>query len=115
MLYTLWAVGDQEYRLRLTTKATVDLEKKLQRNPVEVFMEAAGGRLPTLSALAAVLHASLQALHHGLTESMTYDLLDQWFSEGHNMLDLIPVLMEVFQVSGLIGKEPESPEKTEKN
>ena len=106
MLYTDWTVGEQDYHLRLTTKATVDLEKKLGRNPVEVFMDAAGGRLPTLSALAATLHASLQPLHHGITEGTTFDLLDQWFEEGHTMTDLIPVLLEVFQVSGLVGREP---------
>lgn len=111
MLYTAWTVGDQEYRLRLTTKATVDLEKKLRRNPVEVFMDAAGGRLPTLSDMAATLHASLQPLQHGFTEGMTFDLLDKWFEDEHTMTELIPILLEVFQVSGLVGREPGDTEK----
>lgn len=111
MLYTKWTVGEQEYHLRLTTIATMNLEKKLGHNPVEVFMEAAGGHFPTLSDLAATLHASFQPLNHGITEGMTFDLLDQWFEEGHAMTDLITVLLEVFQVSGLVGREQGDAEK----
>lgn len=111
MLYTNWTVGEKEYHLRLTTRATVELEKKLGRNPVEVFLDAAGGHLPTLSAMASTLHASLQPLHHGITEGEAFEILDQWFEEGHVMTDLIPVLLEVFQVSGLVGREPGGTEK----
>lgn len=111
MMYTIWTAGGQEYHLRLTTKATVDLEKRLGKSPLEVFAAAANGHFPTLSDLAATLHAALQPLHHGITEARTYELMDAWFEDGHNMLDLIPVILEVFRHSGLVAQEQETTEK----
>lgn len=111
MLYTTWTVGGEDYRLRLTTKATVDLEKKLGRNPLSAFVDMGEGKLPTMSETALLLQAAMQPLNHGITEAKTYDLMDAYFEEGHNLFDLVPVLVEVFQVSGLMGKE----EPDEKN
>lgn len=111
MMYTVWTAGGQEYHLRLTTKATIDLEKRMGKSPLEMFATAANGHIPTLSDLAATLHAALQPLHHGITEAGTYELMDAWFEDGHNMLDLIPVILDVFQESGLVSKEPENSEK----
>ena len=111
MLYTTWTVGDQEYHLRITTKSVVDLEGKLGKNPLEIFMAASQGKLPMMTEYAAAFHAALQPLQHGITEAKVYDILDAYFEEGHNQLDLIPTLLEVFQSSGLIGKETGESEK----
>ena len=115
MPYVTWSAGGEEYRLRLTTKATVDLEKKLGRSPLSAFVEMGNGTLPTTSLLATVLQAALQPLGHGFTETKTYELLDRYFEDGHNMYDLVPVLMEVFRVSGLIPKESAGEADDEKN
>ena len=113
MLYTELAVGDKTLKLRLTTRAVIALEKKLGKNPLSVFTGVQGGELPTVSEIIAVLHASLQALEHGYTEEAVCDLYDEYIDEGHNLSDIIPVVIEVFQVSGLIGKE-ERPSKNAK-
>ena len=102
MPYVTLSAGGREYRLRLTAKATVDLEKKLGRNPVSPFLELEGGRLPTLTDMAAILHAALQPLEHGITEAATYEIMDRYFEDGHSLYDLAPVMTEVFRVSGLI-------------
>lgn len=35
----------------------------------------------------------------------TYEIYDDFIEEGHSMTDLIPVIIEVFKVSGLIREE----------
>ena len=103
MLYTDWEVGGVALKLRLNSRACVELEQKLGRNPVEIFLEAQKGKLPTVGNVVAILHASLQALEHGYTEAKTYDVYDAYIDEGHNLFDLVPVILDVFQASGLIG------------
>ncbi len=115
MLYTTWHVGDQEYHLRLTTKAIIDLEKKLGRNPVSPFLDVEKGRLVTLTEMTAILHAAMQPLGHGITEAKTCEILDRYFEDGHNLYDLVPVLTDVFRSSGLIPAESGETEENEKN
>ena len=57
-----------------------------------------------------VLHASLQQLNHGITLNDAYDIFDAYLADGHTMTDFLPVMIEIYKVSGLIGNED-----TEKN
>ena len=51
-----------------------------------------------------ILHSMLQAMHHGINLDKTYDLFDAYVAEGHNLFDLVPVFIEVFQESGYMAK-----------
>lgn len=110
MLYTDFKVGAKELKLRLNCRSCVALEKKLGKNPISVFSGVAEGNLPTLTDVITILHAALQALEHGYTEEKTFDLFDEYIEEGHTLLDIIPVILDVFTVSGLISgaQEPEA-------
>jgi hypothetical protein len=108
MLYTIFTVKDRDYKLRLNAKACVDLEKSLGTNPINVFIKMGAGdsiNLPSLGDLISILHASLQPLNHGFNLDKTYELYDEYISDGHNMTDLIPVVIDVFKVSGLLPEE----------
>lgn len=110
MLYTTFTVKDRDYKLRLNAKSCVDLEKKLGTNPLNIFIDIAGNdtmKLPNLNDLIAVLHYSLQALEHGITMDKTYEIYDAFIEEGHSMTDLIPIIIDVYKVSGLIPEEVE--------
>ena len=65
------------------------------------------GKVPDLEVLITIFHASLQKFNHGMTMDNTYDLYDEFVDEGHNIMDLVPVLLEIFKVSGLMGEETE--------
>ena len=39
-------------------------------------------------------------MNHGMSIDKVYDLFDKYVEEGHNMYDLIPLFVEVFQESG---------------
>lgn len=104
MLYTNFQAGNKEYRLRLNTKALIQLEKQLGANPVAVFATLSTDNLPTITTMVNILYASLQAYEHGITLDKAYSIFDDYVEDGHNPLEFIEVIAEVFQVSGLIPK-----------
>lgn len=100
MLYYDFQVKDKVYRLRLTTRSIVNLEKKIGMNPLAIFGD--GTTMPTLSSMLAVFHASLQSANHGISEDEAYQIFDEWIDAGHNMTEFVPVIIEVYKISGLI-------------
>lgn len=106
MLYTTFTVGGIDYKLRLTAKACVDLEKKLGSSPLNVFATiASDGTMPELGNMIAILHASLQPLQHKITLDEAYAIYDNYVDEGNTLMDLVPVILEVFKVSGFFKEE----------
>lgn len=112
MLYTTLNVKDKEYKLRLNARACVDLEKKLGTNPINVFMKISeSNELPQMGTIITILHACLQPYQHNMTIDAAYQLFDDFADEGHNLMDIVPILIEVFQESGLIPKNEEADSK----
>ncbi len=111
MLFYDFEAGNKAYKLRLKTRNIVSLEKQLGCNPVAIFGK--GDTIPTISVMVAVLHASLQQYHHGVSMEDAYNIFDDYLADGHAMTDFIPVIVEIYKVSGIIAKDKE--EATEKN
>lgn len=111
MLYFDFDAGNKAYKLRLNTRNVVELEKKLGCNPLAIFGD--GNTIPTMTAMVHILHSSLQQYQHGITLEAAYDIFDEWFADGHTITDFIPVILEVYKVSGIIN--PNAVEDTEKN
>lgn len=105
MMYVDFEAGNKAYKLRLNTRNVVALEKVLDCNPLMIFGN--GEVLPPVTTLVAVLHASLQQYQHGITMNDAYDIFDAYLAEGHSATDFIPVLIEIYKVSGLIGANEE--------
>lgn len=98
-------IGGKSYRLRLSTRNIVLLEKQLGCNPLAIFGN--GDTVPTITTMVAVLHASLQQYQHGITINDAYDIFDNYLAEGHSAVDFIPVIMEIYKASGIIPKDTE--------
>lgn len=106
MLYTTITIDGVDYKARLNAKACVDLEKKLGTNPLNIFARIAdNGNIPDLGVLITMLQASLTAYNHGITIDKTYELYDKFVDEGHTLMDLVPILLDVFKVSGFFKEE----------
>jgi hypothetical protein len=73
-----------------------------------------GDRVPTISEMVAILHASLQPLQHSITLDKAYDIFDKYLEDGNAVTDFIPVIVEIYKASGLIRTDV-SEEETEKN
>lgn len=101
MNYVDFTAGNKEYKLRLSTRAVVALEKQIGMNPLSIFGN--GDTIPTITVMVNVLHAALQQLNHGITLNDAYDIFDDYLADGHAMTDFLPVIIELYKVSGLIG------------
>lgn len=117
MLFYEFKVDVDTYKLRLTTRNVIALERQYGCSPLALFED---DEVPKLDVLATILHASLQTYHHGISLTDVYEIIDRWLEEGNNTTDLIYVVLELFKVSGIIPKDinvkqPQEGEKTEKN
>jgi hypothetical protein len=110
MLYTTITINNIDYKARLNAKACIDLEKKLGTNPINILLNMssdASFNLPSLGTLITIIHCSLQAYEHGITLDKVYELYDSFIQEGHTMTDLIPIVVDIYKVSGLIPEDKE--------
>ena len=107
MNYIDFEAGNKSYKLRLNTRNIVALEKSIGCNPVAIFFEKDGNeRVPTITEMVAVLHASLQQYNHGISMNDAFDIFDDFIAE-HSTMEFIKVIMEIYQASGLMPKNEE--------
>lgn len=103
MNYLDFEAGNQTYKLRLNTRNIVALEKRIGVNPLAIFGN--GDKVPTLTVMVEIFHASLNQLNHGITLDKAYDIFDSWLADGHTMIDFIPVILDIYKASGLVSTE----------
>lgn len=103
MLYYDFEAGNKAYKLRLNTRNTVALEKQLGCNPLGIFGD--GSTLPTVSQMVNVLYSSLQQFHHGISLTDAYEIFDAYLADGNAITDFIPVIIEIYRVSGIIKED----------
>jgi hypothetical protein len=108
-MYTDFEAGGKSYKLRINTRNTVALEKALGCNPLAIF--GTGDKLPTITEMVSILHASLQQYQHNITLDSAYDIFDEWLADGNIMTDFIKVIIDVYKVSGIIKPDAEQAEK----
>lgn len=103
MMYFDFTAGGKDYKLRLNTRNTVALEKRIGCNPLAIF--GTGNRIPSVTEMVEVLHASLQPYQHGITLDAAYDIFDAYLADGNSATDFITVIVEIYKVSGIIKEE----------
>ncbi len=106
MMYIEFKAGTNEYKLRLSIRATVALEKQLGVNPLMIFEN--GENIPTVSTMVSILHASLQQYQHGITLDKAYDIFEAWLNDGNTVVDFLPVIIDIYKVSGIIKQDEEA-------
>lgn len=105
MNYINFEVGNNVYKLRLNTRSIVMLEKQIGCNPLMIFgMDTNNPVVPSISAMVAILHASLQQYEHGISLNDAYDIFDKYLEE-HASTDFIPVIMDIYKASGIIAND----------
>ena len=103
MMYVDFTAGNKDYKLRLSTRNVVALEKQLGCNPLGIFGD--GETIPTITQMVNILYASLQQLNHGISLNDAYDIFDAYLDDGHSATDFINVILEIYRVSGIINGE----------
>lgn len=106
MVNTEIIINNKTFNCRLGAKACILCERALGRNPLNVLAEAQEAAIPKLEDLLTILKFAM-----GVTEDEVYELYDQWVEEGHSIMDLLEIVIKVFENSGLVPKEAEEDEK----
>ncbi len=102
MIYVDFTAGNKDYKLRLTTRNVVMLERLLGCNPIALFGDET--KLPTVTQMVQILYASMQQLNHGVTLEDSYEIFDAWLEDGHTSIEFIPIIIDIYKVSGLLSK-----------
>lgn len=110
-MYVEMTVGSHTYKLKLTVRGIVQLEKDLGYNPLQMFMGIDEDVLPKLGDIIRVLHRTMQPFNHGISLDDTYDIYEDFIQDGHTMWDIIPVLINVFIEAGFLPKAEEDEAK----
>ena len=58
-MYTQIIIGGETYKLRLNTRTSINLEKALGYNPINLLMSMEQGKMPKLTDVIIVLQAML--------------------------------------------------------
>lgn len=103
MMYVDFHAGDKDYKLRLSTRNTVMLEKQLGCNPLAIFGK--GDTIPTVSTMVQILYCSLIQYNHGISLDDAYNIFDNYLADGNTATDFIYVILDIYKVSGLIKKD----------
>lgn len=106
MLTTELVIGSNTYKLRLNIENTIALQKKIGKNPIEIFSNLNGAQMPDITDMASVLFYSLQPYHNDEFKDISdvYALIDNYYDEGGDITSLIKVILEIYKVSGTIPK-----------
>lgn len=100
MMYTEFTADNKEYKLRLNTRSIIALEKQLGCNPLSIFGD--GDKIPTITTMVSILHAALQQYEHGISLNDAANIFDAYLADGNTITDFIPVIIDLYKVSGLI-------------
>lgn len=103
MMYTVFTANNKEYKLRLPIRNIVLLEKQLGVNPLAIFGN--GDRMPTITEMTYILHASLQQYQHNISLIDAQDIFEAWVNDGNSPMDFINVIIEIYKVSGIIRQD----------
>lgn len=97
--------GHKDYTCKMSARIMVELEDKLGKNPLEVFV----GGLPKMSDCLSVFAKSA-----GISEEEAFTAYDAFISDGGSMPDFISEVMKIYKDAGFF-KEPKEDGKEEKN
>lgn len=103
MYFTDFEAGGKSYKLRLSTRNLITLEKRIGMNPLMIFGN--GDTVPTITTMVDILFVSLQELNHGISLEDAYGIFDAYIADGNNVTDFIKVILDVYRASGLLQKE----------
>lgn len=104
--YAVWHIGDEEYKLKLTTAEVVKLESKYKVNLLELLQVDTATSIPPLSIMLDIAHSALQKYHHGIKQTDVYNMFDDYEEQGGSQLKFFAgVFIDLYTVSGFFGEK----------
>ena len=99
----MWKVGENEYKLKLTSEPCLQLEKALGKS---VF--AAMERMQEdgmMEVIINILFYALQAYNHGIQRKDVFAMYDKYLEDGNTLEDTFALITEVLETSGFFKKD----------
>lgn len=104
--YAVWRIGEEEYKLKLTTAEVVRLESRYKVNLLELLQADTATSIPALSVMLDVAHAALQKYHHGIKQADVYEMFDKYEENGGSQIKFFAsVFIDLYTVSGFFGEK----------
>ncbi len=98
-VFAIWKVGEEEYKLKLTTSSITEVEEKLKVGLMDVLGNAR--TLPPLKIMLTITHSAMKQFNNSIKEKEVYNIFDKYVEEGGSQLDFFTnVFMEIYKVSG---------------
>ena len=88
------------YKLRLDTKNCIALEEKIGHSPLDEIVAVENDKIPTVSFIITVLYYSMLKYHPGTRLDDVYDEIDKYIENGGSIMDLLPIILDIFKESG---------------
>lgn len=98
--YTM-TVGGEEYKMRLTAGAIMQIEKKLGK-PLFKALETIQDNM--VETITTIIWGAMQPLNAGFTMEKATALFDDYVDEGHSIEDLMLEINALFETSGFFKK-----------
>lgn len=95
--------GGKELVLRLDGKTIVQIENKINKNLLSLFIDNGKMTFPKTGEMLLILHAANTT--HGIKESDMFDLLDVYLETGHSTTELMEIIQNLLDESGFFGKK----------
>lgn len=100
--YAEWKVGEDTYKLKLTTGDIIKLEEQFKTNLINII-DMGGGNIPALSIMLKVTHQAMNKFHHGIKLQDVYSKFDEYCEEGGSQMSYMSeVFLPIYQVSGFL-------------
>ena len=94
-------VGNEEYKMRLTASAIMQIEKKLGK-PLFKALETIQENM--VETITTIIWGAMQPLNASFTQEKASELFDQYIDEGHSIEDLMLEINGLFEASGFFKK-----------
>jgi hypothetical protein len=101
--YTL-TVGEDNYNLRLTANAIMQIEKKLDKS---LFAALETVQENMIETVVAIIWGAAQAMNHGFSYEKALQLFDDYIDEGHSIEEFMLEVNALFEASGFFKKGQE--------
>ena len=101
--YTM-TVNGEEYKMRLTASAIMQIEKKLGK-PLFKALETIQDNM--VETITTILWGAMQPLNAGFTQEKAMALFDAYVDDGHSVEELMQEINSLFETSGFFRKGQE--------
>ncbi|WP_191988171.1 DUF6096 family protein [Levilactobacillus enshiensis] len=97
-------LGNLALNLKLNGRAVLNIEKRLGKSVMSLFMNADGGmKLPPSNEILIVLQGANQ--NHGITDKDMVEAFQDYLNQGNSPMDLFIELSSLFDESGFFGSK----------